>query len=161
MKILLEEKVITKKEEVKFYKNDKLIYKKLKMFYKDLILEENEEIQEDGFNVKRFNEVIEKLNLNPITARQKNTYSFVNNSDEKTLTIQYSSIFTKFLLFVDLIFRVSNIYKYVKRESFTPVLSTIYDLMTIKLININYSLFLVQAKNNEIQYVNLIILAIW
>ena len=114
---------------------------KLKWLYDQIIPEEYADfvIEEGNVNATKLHEIIEKLNINPVTAVKNSKYSVYKNNHKSKKNIQTSSLFTKFLLLVDLIMKVSNIYKYFYTTGYKAYLITIYNLLTIKFININYN----------------------
>jgi len=158
MKIFVEEGVISK--EIKFKKNDSDIYSKLREFYEKVLPEEYDHLAEDGVvNVKKLIEEIDNLKLNPIYSKKNNEYSIANTWVK--INIQNSSIFTKFLLLVDLLFRVSNIYKYLYDTGYKSYLLTIYNLLTVKLTNTNTKELLFKSTQQELQSATLVVGGIW
>ena len=135
-------------------------------FFNKIIPEESPNLDyEDEIDIeaKKLISEIEQMNLNPIRAKNKNTYSVTNWNYEKTINIQESSFFTKYLLFVDLIFRVSNIYKYNYNTGFTQYLLTIYNLLTIKFSTSidTKELVKIGATQSEYDIITLGIVGVW
>ena len=154
MKIFAEEGLVT--EQFFFSSNEKYINAKLKIFYDCILSEELSEVMKDEDSKE-----IEHLRLNPLKARKQNSYSFCQPNFEKSIHIQSSSFFTKFLILADLIFRISNVYKYIYKTAYKGIVVTLFNVFTIKLSQIDMKDMLFKIDKSHLELSVAIITGLW